>query len=499
MLLSSKSSSFLDRENEEIGHLDVSSSMTPSSSSSAQPYSSSRTRSRATLTPKRIYQTFSFDDEHRNQTRPIPIETLTRDASPPLLSQPTPTPDHQSSGDDASSISSSPPVEFDRDQQIPIDEKREELLDAPRSRFQQSPIGRHRFTQVEKDPVYSSKSILNSDGFSLQALKQIIGEQQRRTEKSGSTLAFVAGGSSWNYRPLTSRPASLGKSFAYSVNQRQRANIDSRVKFEPLQVASKPMHRLLLLSAHRHPSRAKRRRNQSAPSRARPSIYLPTAHLALPLTEPVIRRDPKKTPLTTATYSCSVETNDEEDMSPLVCPIEPSKHRPTLSSLISLKSTIKLEGQALRCRSANVVKSATPFHKTCPRFLVITDEEHRVESWYRHYPFIVGEDFLRSFRSSPKQANVPAYFLDDVRRASTSLAGRKGLLQGTPFDLNTDWKKFDLILISTSIYSDVIYHLRTPIYLINASERSIEIHQVNHHEDLKTQVTFFCRQGIPRI
>ncbi|KAG0419757.1 hypothetical protein DMUE_6363, partial [Dictyocoela muelleri] len=125
--------------------------------------------------------------------------------------------------------------------------------------------------------------------------------------------------------------------------------------------------------------------------------------------------------------------------------------------------------------------------------------EHRIESWYHHYPFIVSDDLRQTFESKQNQLTVSAYFIDESPQTFHSNLKTKTYLQGKPFHINDDWKRFDLILISDQIYDEIIFPLQKIFNLIRAAGKIIPIQQINHEQDLKTQIRSICRQFHQRI
>ena len=172
--------------------------------------------------------------------------------------------------------------------------------------------------------------------------------------------------------------------------------------------------------------------------------------------------------------------------------VTPSSTRVRAPSSIQLTSTIKLKSQPPRCRSATDIKSSYPTTKQSLRFILIADQEHRIESWYHQYPFILSDDLLTLFESKQK-STISAYFIDDSQSTNPNIKA-KTFLQGKPFHINNDWKKYDLIFISNHIYQKIIIHLQTIINLIKSSGKLIQIYQINHDEDLKKQIKTICKQ-----
>ena len=268
-----------------------------------------------------------------------------------------------------------------------------------------------------------------------------------------------------------------------------------RSTFEPLIVAAKPIHPLLLTS-NQHSSRLKTK-PVKPPTSAPPRIQLlrsstmPDKRSQLVLSDLSNHDDP---PIS-LTPSPPLENTDkerEEEEEEKPTPSNGSEDR-KLSSNLSLKSTVKLNPQMPRCRSATDTKHSLSFNKNFPRFILITDQEHRIESWYHQYPFIVSDDLLQSFQNKSNRSTVSAYFTDEHQQ---SILINKSHLQGKPFHINSDWKKYDLIFISNNIYDDIIIHLQA---IIKLSGKVIRIYQINHNEDLKSQVRLISKQFYQQI
>ncbi|CAF1018886.1 unnamed protein product [Rotaria sp. Silwood1] len=272
------------------------------------------------------------------------------------------------------------------------------------------------------------------------------------------------------------------------------------LNFEPLTVATKPIHSPLL-TANNYSLKPKTKQIKPPSARIRsasPSIVIPsiTEKRVQLLTSEASNNDD---PLGSSIYSPQFEDVQQQQqqqetdktVGPVVCE---SSNCSEVVSNVSLKSKIKLKPQISRCRSAMETKS--PLNKSYPRFILITDEEHRIESWYYQYPFIVSDDLLQSFQSkSLNKITTSAYFIDDYQQFINSNTTTKTILQSKPFHINNDWKKYDLIFVSNNIYQDIIIYLQTIINLIiKSSGKIIHIYQLNHHEDLKTQVRYICKQ-----
>ena len=137
-----------------------------------------------------------------------------------------------------------------------------------------------------------------------------------------------------------------------------------------------------------------------------------------------------------------------------------------------------------RIRPPSIIKLNPP---TPPRphsvidlkFICICDEEHRIECWYHQYPFIHSHDLLNLFQS--KSTTISAFFTDDLPA--------KTILQGKPFHIHQDWKKYDLIFISNTISERILPYLQN----ILSQNKSIRISQLTHEENLKKQVKTLCK------
>lgn len=145
-----------------------------------------------------------------------------------------------------------------------------------------------------------------------------------------------------------------------------------------------------------------------------------------------------------------------------------------------------------RLRPPSIIKVNPP---TPPRphsvidlkFICICDEEHRIECWYHQYPFIHSQDLLNLFQS--KSTTISAFFTDDLQSSNSNLLPAKTILQGRPFHIQHDWKKYDLIFVSNTIYERILPHLQN---ILNQN-KSIKISQLTHEENLKKQVKTLCK------
>ena len=260
---------------------------------------------------------------------------------------------------------------------------------------------------------------------------------------------------------------------------RQSTETYSHPIYEPLIVASKPIHPLLLTGNTRS-SKTKLKPPSTAPPRVR-SAFIQFKKRSQLLISDLSNTDDH----TPSPQLQNVKEEDEEQKQAIKTP------RPKTSSIISLKSTIKLKPQTPRSRSAVDIKCSYTFNKNYPKFILITDQEHRIESWYHQYPFIIYDDLIQSFQSKSNQSTISAYFIDDYQQLQQSNNSNKRYLQGQPFHINNDWNKYDLICISNNIYQQIIIQLQT---IIKLSGKIIPIYQINHHEDLKAQLRYICKQ-----
>ncbi|CAF3246481.1 unnamed protein product, partial [Rotaria sp. Silwood2] len=239
-----------------------------------------------------------------------------------------------------------------------------------------------------------------------------------------------------------------------------------RLIFEPFIIASKPIHPSLLTEINNSSSKQKIKvpTSTSASTRPRPNsniaLFSEKKRAQLVLSD-LSNYDNPPISLTPSPSLFKIE----QDIFPRKLLTSSSTRYRTPSSF-QLTSTIKLKPQPPRCRSATDMKSSYSMTKTYPRFILIADEEHRIESWYHQYPFILGDDLLTLFESKQSQQKliISAYFIDDLQSSKANITA-KTFLQGKPFHINNDWKKYDLIFISNNIYQQIIIYLQTIINL----------------------------------
>jgi len=256
-------------------------------------------------------------------------------------------------------------------------------------------------------------------------------------------------------------------------------------------VASKPIHPLLLTANHNASLKSKLKPPASPPYRSRPNTTPLSQERRNQLLISDLSNDDNP-PISTTPSPPLIKIEREIFPRKILTPSPTFFRTP---SSIQLTSTIKLKSQTPRCRSAMDIKPSYLLNKHYPRFILIVDEEHRIESWYHQYPFIHSDDLLTAFQSKQLQQKsiISAFFIDDYQSLKSNIKA-KTFLQGKPFHINNDWKKYDFIFISNNIYEQIIIYLQTIINLIKLSGKFIKIYQINHQEDLKKQVKNICKQ-----
>lgn len=281
--------------------------------------------------------------------------------------------------------------------------------------------------------------------------------------------------------------------FSRPTSAKRPTETYSRLIFEPLVVASKPIHSGVDKTV---PPVVKPRVKPpaTAPPRSRLSV-VSTRTFEDKRPELIVTdhsHDDVRSLPPTPPPPAVVKAESERPPRKIVTPTSTRTRTP---STVPLTSTIKLKTPVPRCRSATESKASISISKNYPRFIVVADEEHRIESWYHQYPFVLSDDVLSSFESKPsaQRLTISAYFIDDLQTSNPNVSA-KTFLQGKPFHLGNDWKKYDLILVSNHVYEQVMNYLTTIINLIQATGRMIKVHQVHHDEDLKKQVKSICKQ-----
>ncbi|CAF3649395.1 unnamed protein product [Rotaria sordida] len=349
--------------------------------------------------------------------------------------------------------------------------------------------------------VDPSTSIFNCDGHSFSTLKQIIAQQQEDKKvallKSESGLSSSSFGSALSSRDLNRGSATTSySSFSRPRTTKRPTQTYPRLIFEPFVIASKPIHSSLITDSNNSTSKPKIKSPVSRSTRSRPNSTI--ALISDKRRSQLVLSDLSNydNPPTSLTSSPPLFKSEQDIIPRKFLPSSSSssiRQRPPSS--FQLTSTIKLKPQPPRCRSATDIKSSYSINKNYPRFILIADEEHRIESWYHQYPFILGDDLLTLFESKQLQQKsiISAYFIDDLQLSKGNITA-KTFLQGKPFHINNDWKKYDLIFISNNIYQQIIICLQTIINLIQTSGKIIKIYQINHEEDLKKQVKNICKQ-----
>ncbi|CAF3797219.1 unnamed protein product [Rotaria socialis] len=518
-------------------------------------WSTSLTRSHTILSSKTTHNRFKLRIDNRSQFGDTSKQYLSRQNvrfltessriySPPPLHQPTPTPDLCSTIDQASSHSSNyqarhlTPIRVKSAMlTVPIKSNSEETLSKnfpkqihERRKIMQDRLRQKQLTQrfVEADTdtwfqlreslaelkrlakndellVDPTTSIFNCDGFSFEALKQVVDTQLEGQKvcnlkyESGKYQSINSTAASNIRLPTKLRPSK--NPLSHSQLKRRSTETYPHSAFEPLVVAAKPIHSLLL-NTNTHSSKTTKRKQAKPPATAPARVRSPSPSIIIPsisekyvqlLTSNLSTNDDPRVSSTPSPDLQNIRKEDEEKPSGRL--ISQTSNCSEVLSSVPLKSKIKLKPQVPRCHSAMEMKCSFLSNKNYPRFILITDEEHRIESWYHQYPFILSDDLLQSFQSKPNNSTISAYFIDDNQHFLNSNVTTKTFLQGKLFHINNDWKKYDLIFISNNIYQQIIIYLQTIIDLtIKSSGKIIHIYQINHHQDLKTQVRYICKQ-----
>ncbi|CAF0933003.1 unnamed protein product [Rotaria sp. Silwood1] len=353
-----------------------------------------------------------------------------------------------------------------------------------------------RLATTQEIIVDPTTSIFNCDGHSFATLKQIIAQQQE--DKKASRLKSDLGISSSSSfgSALSSRDLNRGSlttshsSFPRPRTSKRPTETYPRLIFEPFIVASKPIHPSLLTDINNLSSKQKIKSTRPRPN-STIAVFSGKRRSQLLLSD-LSNYD---NPSTSLTPSPPLLKNEQDILPRKLLTSSSSSTRPRPPSTFQLTSTIKLKPQPPRCRSATDIKSSYLTTKNYPRFILIADEQHRIESWYHQYPFILGDDLLTLFESKQLQqkSTISAYFIDDLQISKANITA-KTFLQGKSFNINNDWKKYDLLFISNNIYQKIIIYLQTILNLIKLSGKIIKIYQINHEEDLKRQVKNICKQ-----
>ncbi|CAF0776128.1 unnamed protein product [Adineta steineri] len=364
-------------------------------------------------------------------------------------------------------------------------------------RLRRSLVELKRLAATQDILISPSMSHFHCDGYTCTTLKETINEQQEEKKaasfksESGMSSSFGAVYSSREL-PRSNVITSKGTLYRSSLSKRP-TEIYPKIVFEPLLVASKPIH--YVTDKSNPPIKSRLKPPATAPSRSH-SNY--TIGLSSEEKQPDVfitdhsNDDNRSLPSTPPPPPI---TKTDQDIPPrkIVTPIS-TRMRPP--STLPINSTIKLKSQVARCRSATESKSSyTPMNKNNPRFIIIADEEHRIESWYHQYPFVLSDDLVSSFESkqSQQKVTISAYFIDDLQMSNPNITA-KTFLQGKPFHINNDWKKYDVIFISNNIYEQVMIYLKTIVNLMKSSGKIVKIYQIKHDEDLKKQVRNICKQ-----
>ncbi|CAF1543900.1 unnamed protein product [Adineta ricciae] len=420
------------------------------------------------------------------------LQPESRSHSPPPLYQPASTPDLD---EESTTVSSQTPVRIKSAMlAVPLKANFEEI---PSNSFAKQSHERRKIAQerkLRKQQAQKYAHIDSDNWFHLRQtsapLKRLIKTDeclidlqtmQLNYEKLKHTILQEPNRKSESgcIRPRTSVPKSTSFTTQPRLSKRT-TDVYSKPVFEAFIVASKPLHSLQTIdNTHSPKTRFKfTKPPSSAPPRMRSSPLSTTTYPPCP-----------SAPILPPTTNEILPVIEEQ---PSIVSTQPL-NRPKTASQTSIKSTIKLQNQIPRCRSAIDTK---PSNKSSPRFILITDDEHRIECWYHRYPFIISTDFLQSFQSKSSSPTISAYFIDENSQSLDLNKISKGHLQDKPFHRDYDWKKYDLILISDKIYQNTMIYLQPIVNLVGKSSgKPIQIHQVNQEKDLKTQVTYFSIDG----
>ena len=261
-----------------------------------------------------------------------------------------------------------------------------------------------------------------------------------------------------------------------------------RVVFEPMMATAKPIYPFAIPHPTITPSKS--RTHSSPSSRSRRIISTPlTAEKRARLLLSDLSNDDN--PPNTASPSPPMIRVERETFSRKRSTPSPTRFRPPSTVKLNPPSTASVPPR--RSHSETDIKSSST---SSLKFICICDQEHRIESWYHQYPFVHSDDLIRSFqlKSSPNKSPViSAFFIDDLQSSNSNLTAKISL-QGKPFYVNQDWRKYDLILISNNIYEQIMPHLQPILNLNKTSGKIIQIRQLTHEEDLKKQVKSLCKQ-----
>ncbi|CAF0901889.1 unnamed protein product [Adineta ricciae] len=376
------------------------------------------------------------------------------------------------------------------------------------NRLRRSLVELKRLATTQDVLIDPTTSLFHCDGHTCTEAKPINKEQQQEEKRAAafkSESATASLFSSGYSRELTRRSLTASQgSFFRPASAKRPTETYPRPSLELLLVGSKPIHSVtdkgapLIKPRERPPA--------TAPPRSR--LYYTTAlpsedkHPELIVTDhsdDAIRSLPSTPTPPLPVVQIESELPSPPPPQPPLPPrkiVTPTPTRTRPPSSIPVSSTIKLKSHVTRCRSATDVKATFSISKNYPRFIVIADEDHRIESWYHQYPFVLGDDLLCAFESkpSPQKSTISAYFIDDAQTANPNITA-KTFLQGKPFHINNDWKRYDLIFISNNISEKMMNYLKIIVNSMKSSGKIIKICQVNHNDDLKKQVRNICKQA----
>ncbi|UJR16487.1 hypothetical protein I4U23_003390 [Adineta vaga] len=357
------------------------------------------------------------------------------------------------------------------------------------------------------DPI---TSLFNCDGHTCTTVKPTMSDahhqqQEQQEEKRVASFKSESGmsslfGSGFSSRELTRTSLTASQSSLFRpMSAKRPTETYPRLVFQPLTVGSKPIHSVV--DKTNSPIKTRERPPATAPSRTRSRSNFTSALPSEDKTPEVLITDhsnddiPSLPSTPPPAPSPPPIAKIEPESTPPRKIVTPTPIRTRPPSTIPVTSTIKLKSSIVRCRSATESKPTYSISKNFPRFIIIADEEHRIEGWYHQYPFVLSDDLLSGFQSkqSQQKLTISAYFIDDTQISNPNISA-KTFLQGKPFNINNDWKKYDLILISNNIYEKTMIYLKTIVNLMKSSGKLIKVYQVNHEEDLKKQVKNICKQ-----
>ncbi|CAF3585201.1 unnamed protein product [Rotaria sordida] len=303
-----------------------------------------------------------------------------------------------------------------------------------------------RLATTQEILVDPSTSIFNCDGHLFSTLKQIIAQQQE--DKKAVLLKSELGISSSSSFGSALSSGDLNRGSAATSHSscsrpgipKQPTETYPRLIFEPFIIASKPIHPSLITDSNNSISKSKIKLPTSKSIRPRPNSTI--TFCSEKTRSQLVPSDPSNydNPPTSLTSSPPLFKIERDIFHrKLLPPSSSSSIRQRSPSSFQLTSIIKLKPQPPRCRSAADIKSSYSTNKNYPRFILIADEEDRIENWYHQYPFILADHLLTLFESKQLQqkSTISAHFIDDLELSKTNITA-KTFLQGKPFHINND-------------------------------------------------------------